>query len=116
MTLNTDINYELVDKTVKKSPGWCEARYFRTIEWLAQGDFTKRDYVLLWAFALLDGQLGFAIDLWIEYERLFGQDDVSRVMKEEPVLRIRRSYHKMRLMAVASLPVRFLRRLQRLWC
>lgn len=113
MALNTDISYELVDKTLKKSPGWCEARYFRTIEWLAQGDFTKRDYVLLWTFALLDDQLGFAIDLGIEYDRIFGKDDISRAMKEESILRIRQSRHKVRF--AKSLPFRIMRGLQKLW-
>jgi len=110
-----DISYELVGKTVKKSPGWCEARYFRTIEWLAKGGFAKRDYVLLWTFALLDGQFGFAIDLAIEYERVFGKDDISRTMKEEPILLIRRSRHKMRFAAAKSLPFRIMWRLQQLW-
>jgi len=114
MAFNKDISYELVEKTVKKSPGWCEARYFRTIEWLAQGDFTKRDYVLLWTFALLDDQVGFAIDLGIKYERVFGKDDVSLIMKEEPISRIRPDRHKMRFTA-KSLPFRIMRRLQKLW-
>lgn len=115
MSFNKDISYELVEKTVKKSPGWCGARYFRTIEWLAQGDFTKRDYVLLWIFALLDKQLGFAIDLGIEYERVFGRDNVSQIMKDESISRIRRSRHMMRFTAAKSLPIRIMRRLKRLW-
>jgi len=79
------------EKTVKKSPGWCEARYLRTIEWLAEGEFDRTRYVLLWIFSMLDGQLGFALDLAIEYERAFRSDDISQLMKEEPVrLMIRR--------------------------
>ena len=107
MAINKNINYEFLTKTVKQSPGWCEARYFRTIQWLAEGDFSKREYVLLWIFALLDSQFGFAIDLGIEYERVFGKDDISQLMKDEPILRMRQSPGK-RLLAIAKslLPAR----------
>ena len=107
MASNKDINYDLVEKTVRKSPGWCEARYFRTIEWLSQGEFTEHAYTLLWVFALLDGQLGYAMDLAIEYERVFGRDDISQLMKDEPVLRMRRHQQSMVTGIVNSiLPIR----------
>lgn len=97
MASNKDISYNLVERTVRKTPGWVNARYFRTIEWLAGGNFAKRDYVLLWIFALLDSQYGFALDLAIEYERVFGVDDISQLMKDEPILRMRRSWNRMLL-------------------
>ena len=62
--------------------GWCEARYLRTIEWLADVGLSKRDFLLLWSFALLDDQLGFAIDVGVEYEKVFGKDDASKIMRE----------------------------------
>jgi len=101
MAFNKDITCNLIEKTVRKSPGWVNARYFRTIEWLARGDFAKRDYVLLWIFALLDKQLGFATDLAIEYEIAFGRDDISQLMKDESILRIRQSRPGM-LFAIAK--------------
>ena len=106
-------NEQFVEKGVKKSPGWCEARYFRTIEWLAQGDGDKRDYVLLWVFSLLEGQFGFAIDLGAEYERIFGQDDIARIMKQESVRCIKQGYSKMQLQSVISLPYRIVQRLRK---
>jgi hypothetical protein len=115
ITSNQGINYNFVAQNAKKSPGWCEARYFRTIKWLAQGDFDRRDYILLWIFALLDNQLGFAIDLGIEYERVFGKDDTSQIMREEPILRLKQSRHKMRFATGKSLPARVLQRLQKFW-
>jgi len=83
-------SYELLQKTLKKSPAWCEARYLRTIESLARGDFGKSDYVLLWIFALLDNQVGFAADLVIECERRFGKDIVSETMRDQVRLRFKR--------------------------
>jgi hypothetical protein len=85
------VDDRFIERTVKKTPAWCEARYLRTIEWLAQGNFDQRDYLLLWVFALLDKQFGFALDVALEYERVFGEDDTSSVMKSEPVSLIRHS-------------------------
>jgi FkbM family methyltransferase len=67
-------------RSLKPSPGWLNARYLRTLPWLAQGDFTRRDYVVLWLFACLDAQLDFASDLAVEYEERFGQDETSRLL------------------------------------
>lgn len=76
--------------SIKNSPGWVNARYLRTLPWLAKGDFDKRDYALLWVFACLDGQVGFAGDLAVDYETRFGQDDTSRFMLAEALREIRR--------------------------
>jgi FkbM family methyltransferase len=96
MSHDQEINYDLVERTVKKSPGWCDARYLRTTEWLAQGERTRRDYVLLWTFALLDNQPGFALDLAMEYERVFGRDEISQAMKDEPIALMKQSHQAMR--------------------
>ena len=85
-----DGSYGLLEKTLKKSPAWCEARYLRTNESLARGDFGKPDYVLLWIFALLDNQVGFAADLTVEYQRRFGKDAVLETMRQEVALRLRK--------------------------
>jgi len=107
ITLNKGITGDRVEKAVRKSPAWVEARYLRTIEWLVQGNFTKREYVLLWTFGLLDGQIGFALDLAIEYEKIFERDDISEIMKEEPILRLKRSGDSMLFSIAKSLfPVR----------
>src|SRR2546422_10793417 len=54
--------FEGAIRALKLSPGWVNARYLRTLRWLAQRDFGTRDYVALWIFARLDDQLGFACD------------------------------------------------------
>ena len=88
--INKNISYRFVNEGVKKSPGWCEARYFRTINFLNEEKCSKREYALLWAFTILDKQFGFAVDLGIEYERIFGRDKISQAMKEGPISLMRR--------------------------
>lgn len=109
---NERLSETLIDRGVRKSPAWCETRYLRTIESLTQDNFTKQDYVLLWIFALLDDQPGFALDLATEYEYVFGRNDVSELMKNESISHMRRSWHR-RLFSVAKalLPVQVKRRL-----
>lgn len=102
------LNEKSVASTVRTSPGWCEARYLRTIEWMDQRDFTNRDYVLLWGFALLDGQYGFAMDLGIGYEQRFGIDKVSQIMQNEPSILMKRSI-------VKAFPFRVVRRIMQLF-
>jgi hypothetical protein len=77
-------------QSVRPSPGWCEARYLRTLESLSERDADTRDYVLLWVFALLDRQPGFALDLALEYNRVFGKDDVFSLLWEAPQRQVRR--------------------------
>ena len=67
----------------KPSPGWCEARYVRSLESLAQHDVTERDYLLLWAFALLDHNIGFAFEVGLEFERRFPNDADANVLAME---------------------------------
>jgi FkbM family methyltransferase len=98
----------IVEKVVRKSPGWVEARYFRTLEWLGQNHFDQRDYALLWIFALLDRQFGFALDLATEYERVFGRDKIMQIMQNEPILYLKRSRH------IATLKFLFLSGIRRL--
>jgi hypothetical protein len=95
--IDSDLSLELITSYHKKSPCWCEARYFRTIDWLAQGTFAQRDYVLLWVFSLLDRQFGFAIELAFEYERIFGSDKFSQLMIDEAILQVKQLRPRKRL-------------------
>jgi hypothetical protein len=45
------------------SPTAAEARYFRTLEHLKLVEASLRHYVSLWALALLDGKVGFALNI-----------------------------------------------------
>lgn len=112
---NQGITYDLLQKTLKVSPGWCEARYLRRLDWLAQHNFVPQDYVLLWVFALLDNQIGFALDVAFEYERLFGKDELSQTLRNEPVLQIKKNRTKLVCTSIKSFPFRLARLISRLW-
>jgi hypothetical protein len=85
-----------VERAVRGSPGWVNARYLRTIPSLAQGQSGKREYVLLWIFSSLDDQLGFAADIAFEYERRFGEDTVCRMMKTDVFAEFKRRGRRLR--------------------
>jgi FkbM family methyltransferase len=72
-----------ISKSLRRTPGWTECRYLRSIEWLVETKAPKRQYVLLWTFAKMDQQFGFCLDLAIEYARVFGTDDLSAKMEAE---------------------------------
>jgi hypothetical protein len=90
--LDKQVDADFVAKAVRPSPGWGEARYLRTIDWLVRRNASQRDFVLLWIFALLDGQFGFAFDLGLEHERAFGTGELTQVMKDEPVALMKQTY------------------------
>ena len=77
-----------VDQAIRRSPGWCEARYLRTLESLNERDALSRDYVLLWVFTMLERQWGYAMDIAKTYEQRFGQNAVSSQLLNIPLQRI----------------------------
>ena len=78
---NLEIDERYIRNCVRTSPAYIEARYLRTLEWLAERSLSQHEYVLLWIFALTDDQLGFALDISVEFERIFGETDSSRTLK-----------------------------------
>jgi hypothetical protein len=72
-------------QAVRPSPGWCEARYLRTIKSLEERGASSRDYVLLWVFAVIERQWGFALDIACAYQQRFGRDDVSTHLRDSPL-------------------------------
>jgi hypothetical protein len=80
---------ELFAGRLPKAPGWLFVRAFRTIESLAADEAPQRDYVVLWAFALLDGQVGYAADVVFACQDVFGEDPVFRAMLDETLWGIR---------------------------
>ncbi|MBI1337175.1 MAG: hypothetical protein GC164_09460 [Phycisphaera sp.] len=63
MQRNPGMDVDGIGNSVRKSPGWVEARYLRSVDALAPHRETTRDHALLWAFAMIDGQCGFALDV-----------------------------------------------------
>ncbi|HUK05570.1 MAG TPA: hypothetical protein VLV90_10875 [Burkholderiales bacterium] len=76
------------ERSIRRSPGWCEARYLRTLESL-DGAARER-HALLFVFALLDAQPGFALDVALDYERRFGADAWSARMRAEALAAVAR--------------------------
>jgi hypothetical protein len=97
---NPGLSRGAVERTLRWSPGWCEARYLRTVGWLDAGDFAPRDYALHWLFALLDDQVGFALDVGAAYQRRFGNGDLARFLQNHPLRYLRNGRH-IRLSALA---------------
>jgi FkbM family methyltransferase len=105
---------DLVRRTVRTTPGWCDARYLRRFEG-EHGPRDVRDFVLLWVFSVLDGQEGFALDLALEYRRRFGADAVFTRLLDIPLRRIREAARRGRYRETLRIPARVLRRIRRTW-
>jgi FkbM family methyltransferase len=86
------LTYLMVDKVVPISPGWCEARYLRRLDWLEQHALPRRAYELLWVFALVDGQYAFALDVSFAYGQRFGEQEKVQVMQRETIRLIRHTF------------------------
>jgi hypothetical protein len=98
-----------IEKSIKPSPGWVEARYLRTIEWARAHNYSKEAYVLLWVFAMLDNQFGFALDLAAEWERMFGANEWAPTLKTEPIAHIKRSRRYVSARVRSLVPLRLKR-------
>ena len=79
---------------VPQSPGWVECRYLRTIESLtAAGDrFDRREYLLLWAFALCGDHIGFAADVAMAYAQRYGSDADAEFIIDTVLRRLRSAW------------------------
>lgn len=79
-----------VRASARVTPAWVEARYLRTTEHLAQIDAGTREYQLLWCFAMIDRQFGFAFDVVEAYARRFPSSIVTETMREATLSALRR--------------------------
>ena len=105
----TPLTESYIGQSVRSSPGWCEARYLRTIESLAARNAAERDYVLLWVFAMIDQQWGFALDIASAYERLFGQNSIGGELYRLPLKKINAPGLRFRAAAKQLIPLRLKR-------
>ena len=80
---NAPVQQIFAHRKLSRTPAWCETRYFRTLESLAQRDACRNDYALLWTFSMLAKQWGFAMDVALEYRKLFGDDEVVATMQRK---------------------------------
>jgi hypothetical protein len=100
-----------------RTPGWLFVRFFRTVESLAERVSPPRDYLVLWAFALLDRQIGFAADLLVAYQDRFGADRLLQAMQRETLIRFKglRRGTSLLMTAKKCLPTPFKPVLRRMW-
>ena len=59
------------------SPCYYEARYLRSIEWLKSHNTEERDYLLLGIFALIDGKIGYALDVINAYKEKTNDSNID---------------------------------------
>ena len=85
-----DLTEQLVTASVRRTPGWVECRYLRTLESLAErgAETTRRDYLVLWSFAFADQQFGYCLDVAAEFARRYSQDPLAAVMTDAPLAQI----------------------------
>jgi FkbM family methyltransferase len=83
----------MVEQTVRKTPGWVECRYLRTIESLAEREAPQRAYALLWSFAFIDQQWGFCSDIAGEFAARFPGSTLALILEEAPLEAIGRASH-----------------------
>jgi hypothetical protein len=72
-----DLLEKLKSEQQRISPGWCEARYLRTLPWLKAHSASEHEYILLWVFAVVDQQFGFALDVAREVRVTFSDTGLS---------------------------------------
>jgi hypothetical protein len=85
--LDDSIDQRFLSNHHRRAPGWLFIRFFRSIEFLAKNSLSSRDYLLLWTFAVLDEQIGFAADLVAAYQTRFGADLAFQRMQCETLRR-----------------------------
>lgn len=101
-------------QSVRPSPAWCEARYLRTLELLAARNAEVRDYGLLWVFAMIERQWGYALDIAHAYEQQFERDSVSSLLHDLPLKMIIQKNQNFQSIARRFLPPQFIQFLH--WC
>lgn len=82
---NPLFQYKVLTHCLKTNPGWVNARYLRTPQWLVENKSDKDTWLTLFAFALIDKSLGFALDLAQVYQHQFGTDENFQLMQETAI-------------------------------
>ena len=107
-----DLSEAAIGKAVRKTPGWVECRYLRTLESLEASRAPRRAYLLLWAFALLDQQWGYCLDVAMEFAERFPGDESAATLMAAPLARIRSTLSDQKAAAHKGLLVRVKQRMK----
>ncbi len=86
-----EMHYHGLERGLPTAPGWCNAAYLRTLESLAARNAPMPEYATLWIFALLQNQVGFALDVALEVDKRFGEKQASATMQDELVPYLRQA-------------------------
>lgn len=79
-----------VSQFLKRSPGWGEVSYLNRFH---NPDFTIRDYLLGWVFAMMKRQFGFALQLATTGRERFDDPEFDE-LRESAIAAVRLSYFK----------------------
>jgi hypothetical protein len=102
---------------IRSTPAWVEARYLRTVEHLQRRCAGSREWTILWAFAMIDGQYGFAWEVAQAGSEATGEK-AARVMRDAAEREISRTSissttRRLRASSAARRSVALIRYLQR---
>ena len=89
---------------IRDSPGWCEARYLRSLKHMAEVEATEQEYALLWCFALTEKQRGYALDIAEAFRSSFGPSALANLLREVPLRSVRRSRWRIQNIVKRCLP------------
>jgi FkbM family methyltransferase len=107
--VDQEIDDRYIRRSTRTTPAYIEGRYLRTLEWLVDNSLSQQEYMLLWIFALVDGQLGFALDLSVEFERTFGKTEAARQLAAATWLLMKKGRRRQALKGLAAPVTRGLR-------
>ncbi len=107
----SSIEKKIIDSLIRISPGWAGTTYFNSF----RADFSKREYLLGWVFALIEKQYGFALELAINGYRKFS-DPAFLEMKDyiESILKIK-YYKNLPVFILGGIIRKFKRGINRIW-
>jgi FkbM family methyltransferase len=111
--LGRGLTREDIETSLRPSPGWIEARYLSTVDRVREAR-EARGPALLWAFAMLDDQPGFAYEVAREFRSGGLEPSVATAMEDAAVNAIVAARGRRRRKRLAAVPARAARRLGRL--
>lgn len=101
------IEKKIVPLLLKTSPAWGEVTYFNTFQEDAVY-LDKRDFLLGWVFAIIEGQYGFALEIAMGGYRRFN-DPIFKELEEYAHNRIRYLYFKLPLFVAKKIAGKLVR-------
>ena len=83
LRIDPGINRENIRLNCPESPGWIEASYLRSVDHLVKHSAPLRDFLLLWVFAVMHRQWGFALDVSLACRKIHAESETTRTMTSQ---------------------------------